>query len=70
MSAHGRLMFSAAALIAYAVAAQAEPPYLVLFEYGRSDISTTGQAAIDQVVSDFKRLDSGPILLAGHAVTA
>jgi outer membrane protein OmpA-like peptidoglycan-associated protein len=60
------LVACAAGLIFYVSAARAQPPYLVLFEYGRSDISALGQAVLDQVVSDFKRVDTGPILLTGH----
>ena len=61
------LAISTTGLVASASAARAEPPYLVLFEYGSSEISAMGKAAIDQVVLDFKRVDSGPILLEGHA---
>lgn len=67
MKLHVRLVCVVVALVASINAARGEPPYLVLFEYGRSDISAMGQAVIDQVVSDFKRVDSGPILLVGHA---
>jgi OOP family OmpA-OmpF porin len=62
-----RLVPFTAGLVACGGTARAEPVYLVLFEYGRSDISATGQAVIDQVVSDFKRVDAGPILFVGHA---